>query len=142
MKSSTSVSHKKCISCGNVKPVNRFNSSADSTCKICRGLMQRKIIISSLTNITKNTFFMGKQEITCVTCGKVLSQDMFPKNSYECSSCNDLRHIMEAHRLEGKPLDIVCVVCNEIKDVSVFPYGTFICKTCIAKTNRYKRRVE
>ena len=104
--------------------------------------MDSKIIVSSRVAVSQNAFFGGQERVKCVTCKNEFAQDEFPLNSYECRYCNNLRHYMEKCRIEEVPLEIVCSVCSKVKDVKSFPYGTFICKTCIAKTNRYKRRVE
>ena len=141
MTSSISASPRKCGICGRLKPANRFNSPADSTCKICRKLMKRKIIVNSRVSISKHVFFGGVEPVSCVTCGANYAWDEYNDNSFECMYCNNIRHTLETYRLENTRYDVVCTVCGETKDVSAFPYGSFICKTCIAKTNRYKRRV-
>jgi len=134
------TSGKTCITCLNPKPQNRFYSISDSSCKICRTLIKKGIILSKRTTVSRETLYNNTNPYRCVTCGKYYPWDSFPINSFECIHCNEMRHEIEYAQYKGFNMKIVCLVCEKEKDVQLFPNGGFICKTCIYKTNRYKKK--
>jgi len=129
---------KMCKVCNREKPYKRFGFAADTTCFLCRKLIEAKIILSSRVKVSLLTLHKGNESPECITCGIAKSLDEYPNNSYECLACNDKRHYIESHQLNNLVCIIECPVCREAKDCQHFPLGELICRSCINKTNRLK----
>lgn len=129
-------SGRVCINCGERKPDDLFLGPKDSTCKLCRKLLTRKLRIYPNIKICKEILV---SDLTCPTCKQHRELDEYPPNSIECVHCWTNRNYIEYYKHEDITAQVKCLVCEQIRSVEEFPSGGLICKTCIYTANRYRR---